>query len=258
MENEDPNRKIATIKIRIYSYGRSNVHPYLQRLTRHDFKQGRKRGRAGFLDEKTVLGALCQLGEGVGFDIDINDYAVIVVNLPGHLVRQVGGAGGTDNHQQCCLPGSAQRAVKVIVVFVIAFIKQKNMWSGPCTTEWAAQVLTITIGETFLLCLGLYRIGNGVNILAAFKRTSHIKDVAVNLIGARKGIAGPEVEPIDILGNKGEPVPEKLFHAHKCVVTRIGLCRTADTHAVEVPSPDLIGHLAEHVKGGHLLGLIYF
>lgn len=79
----------------------------------------------------------------------------------------------------------------------------------------------------------------------------------MNLVGSRQGITGSEMKAVDVLGDEREPVSEKLFHGHKCPVAWIGPCRTTDAHAVEVPFPDLIGHLAEHVEGGHLLWLIH-
>lgn len=86
------------------------------------------------------------MAEGIRLDVDIYERPAPLIHLVGHLVGQVGGAGGADHDQQRGLLGGFERTVKMVMVFVVALIEQQDMWPGAGTAERAAQMFPVAVG----------------------------------------------------------------------------------------------------------------
>jgi len=74
----------------------------------------------------------------------------------------------------------------------------------------------------------------------------------VDLIGALLGIAGAQVEPVDVLSDEHEAIAERLLELHDGTVGVVGVRGAADASPVEVPGPHLVRHLGKGRPGGHL------
>ena len=120
---------------------------------------------------------------------------------------------------------------------VVAFVEQQDVGSAARAAERAAQHLAVGVGQRLSGFLGPNLGRHRVDVRGAVGGAAHEEDVAVDLAGSVQAAPGPEMQPVDVLGDQGEAIAQVFFHPYQGQMPVIGIGGGTDAHPVQVPGP---------------------